>query len=84
MRVMRKRYKVVLLAAIVAAVIVPAGFALSLSPSTDRPVAAAAPATIILSPRSEPAPEPIVPDAAKLLLVGTGLFGLAAVVRKAI
>lgn len=36
------------------------------------------------SPSGEPAtPMPTVPDAAKLLLVGTSLFGLAAFVRKA-
>src|SRR6185436_3179728 len=35
---MRKRYRVLLLATIVAAVIVPVGFALSLEPAKPRPV----------------------------------------------
>ena len=38
MGTMRKRYRVLLLAAIVAAVIVPVGFALSLEPAKPRPV----------------------------------------------
>jgi hypothetical protein len=72
---MRKRYRVLILAALVAAFVVPVGFALSLeSPmpthSTDSMVS-----SVVLFPN--------VPDSAKLLTVGTLLIGLAACVRKA-
>jgi ABC-type anion transport system duplicated permease subunit len=90
---MRKRYRVLLLAAIVAAVVVPVGFALSLesAPSAvhvpTATVVAAAPSAVAMptlvhaeSPTDLPRP---VPDGAKLLVVGTMLFGLAAVVRRA-
>ena len=94
---MRKRYRVVLLAAVVAALIVPVGFALSLESSAStavapRPVVTTASApvasAIVITPAGvnaddTPFTHP-VPDAAKLLLVGTTLFGLAAAVRKAI
>jgi hypothetical protein len=85
---MRKRVRVVVLAAIVAAVVVPVGFALSLD---SRPsLAGAAPSSVVASSGAAPlvvdsAPSFLsdVPDAAKLLVVGTMLFGLAAAVRKA-
>jgi len=95
---MRKRYRVVLLAAIVAALIVPVGFALSLESSASTAVAPHAVVTtastapvassLVLAPSGvnaddTPFTHPL-PDAAKLLLVGTTLFGLAAAVRKAI
>jgi hypothetical protein len=75
---MRKRYRVLLFAALVAALVVPVGFALSIdsTPMTSRfthPVVAA-PAIL---------PSWSMPDAAKLFFVGTVLFGLAAAVRKA-
>lgn len=88
---MRKRYRVLLLAAIVAAVVVPVGFALSLetqpaSLHVHAPVivatasTAAAPALV----RTEPGLADVsVPDGAKLFVVGTMLFGLAAAVRRA-
>ena len=70
---MRKRYRVLILAALVAALVVPVGFALSLeTPVPTRSVDAAAPTVII----------PELPDAAKLVVVGTVLIGLAAFVRK--
>jgi hypothetical protein len=74
---MRKRYRVLLLAALVAALVVPVGFALSLESSVSHAQTAAAPmvATTLLPP---------VPDGAKLLMVGTLLIGLAAFVRKAV
>ena len=79
---MRKRYRVLLLAVLVAALVVPVGFALSVD---STPVA-----TVVhtgLLPSAVPAPAlpwtMPVPDAAKLLGVGTLLFGLAAAVRKA-
>jgi hypothetical protein len=73
---MRKRYRVLILALLVAALVVPVGFALSLESTVSHAQTAAAPlfATTLLSP---------VPDGAKLLVVGTILIGLAAFVRKA-
>ena len=102
---MRKRTRVLLLAAVVAAFVVPVSFAWSIdsgqvqSPVGHLPAAAvaastaasvtssvviAAPAaTHVAGPRSGASPLH-VPDSAKLLLVGTVLFGLAAFVRRAI
>lgn len=77
---MRKRYRVLLLAALVAALGVPVGFALSLD---STPVA-----TQFISTAMFPGPIPApsvpwtMPDSAKLFGVGTLLFGLAAAVRK--
>ena len=75
MRRIRKRYRVTLLAAIVAALSVPVGYALS---SDSAPLHARSE-----SAAHQPVQVPAVPDAAKLLIVGTSLFGLAAAVRKA-
>lgn len=72
---MRKRYRVLVFAALVAALVVPVGFALSL----EAPMPAhAADAVVSATPLQS------MPDSAKLLLVGTTLFGLAAFVRKAV
>ena len=103
MRGMRKRYRVSLLAVLVAAFVVPVGFALSLessAPSIRRqPVSvgsvgavaattsAAVTSSVLVTGASVDATSAAVhpvPDAAKLLIVGTTLFGLAAAVRKAI
>jgi hypothetical protein len=84
---------VVVLAAIVAALVVPVGFALSLSSSSSRAsvaVRAAVPAesvatTLPVLIASDPAERPLfddVPDSAKLFLVGTMLVGIAIAVRK--
>jgi len=102
---MRKRYRVLFLAALVAALVVPVGYALSVETTTPAgpqaryaavvpaaatvvPAAAAiAVATPIAIRTGAPASTPLsyeVPDAAKLLGIGTVLFGLAAAVRKAI
>jgi hypothetical protein len=101
---MRKRTRVLLLAAIVAAFVVPVSFAWSVDSGTVQSPVAHLPAAAVASTAASvtssvviaaPAathlarPEPRagrrhVPDAAKLLLVGTVLFGLAAFVRKAI
>jgi len=100
---MRKRFRVLLFAALVAALVVPVGFAWSIDATPARTAhvnshstvaRASANATltssvVIAAPVAERATRdalnfPPVPDAAKLLLVGTTLFGLAAVVRKAI
>jgi hypothetical protein len=74
---MRKRYRVLILAALVAALVVPVGFALSLESPTPRVRTSSATvvdAAALLGP---------VPDSAKLMIIGTMLFGLAAFVRRA-
>lgn len=103
---MRKRYRVLLIAAIVAALVVPVGYALSLeSQPSPRPtvightnLSTAPAAAVVASPvivhtratstiASGAAPLSSgreVPGAGKLFLVGTILFGLSALVRKAI
>lgn len=90
---MRRRYRVLLLAALVAAVVVPVGFALSPGDSIGRrdaggagtrPGAFVATSEVLADGASEIASHVLpVPDGAKLFFVGTVLFGLAAVVRKA-
>jgi hypothetical protein len=102
MRGLRKRYRILLLAALVAAFVVRMGFALSLettsvattmtarhAPAASvRSTASAAVASSVLvssaTPTATALVHPGVPDGAKLLLVGTILFGLAAAVRKAV
>jgi len=77
---MRKRYRVVMLAALVAALGVPVGFALSLD---STPVATQLIHTSMYSGAiAAPVLPSTMPDAAKLFGVGTLLFGLAAAVRK--
>jgi hypothetical protein len=94
MRFVRKRFRVLLLAAIVAGFVVPVGFALSPEYETvTRPqraglaitsaTAVGMPALLGTSDRPFTSLLRPVPDAAKLLLVGTALIGLAAAVRKA-
>jgi hypothetical protein len=97
MPAIRKRYRILLFAALVAALAVPVGFALSLgaAPSTQpsvRPVARPiASAPVVLHTRNAASPSgrtssswiPQGFDTAGLVIVGTVLFGLAAVVRKA-
>jgi len=93
MRVARKRYRVLILAALVAALIVPVGYALSIDskPRTPRTVYTVIPAaaTAVAAPMTMhhvDAPAALmypVSDSAKLLFIGTILFGLAAAVRKA-
>jgi hypothetical protein len=79
---MRKRYRVVLLASLVAALVVPVGFALSID---TAPVAT----QLIhpgLLPGATPAPASFpstLSESAKLLGVGTLLLGLAGAVKKA-
>jgi len=86
---MRKRYRVLFLAGLVVALVVPVGFALSLeSPSAVAPagVIATASSSLMASAATRPAETSAfrpLSDAAKLLLLGTMLFGLAAFVRKA-
>ncbi|HEV3140776.1 MAG TPA: hypothetical protein VGY57_09685 [Vicinamibacterales bacterium] len=83
-----------LLATIVGALIVPVGYALSPDSSPERSLAPlgarqataaiAVAAPMVTHSSSAPATTdlPTVPDAVKLLLVGTSLFAVAAVVRK--
>ena len=75
---MRKRYRILILAAIAAALAVPVGYAWTTE--TKSTALNARYAAVITTP-AIPNPEA---DAAKLLGIGTLLFGLAAVVRKAI
>lgn len=88
---MRKRVRILILAALVAAVAVPVGFALSLD--TTRRAASSrehlrVPAGDIVLPQSAILASssfyrlPRVPDGAKLLMVGAVLFGLAAAMRR--
>jgi hypothetical protein len=87
----RKRFRVLLLAAVVAAFVVPVGFALSIESESVTPTYHAAAgitgaAPIWLGNADGPVRALLhpVPDAVKLILVGTTLFGLAAAVRKSI
>jgi len=91
---MRKRYRILTLAALVAALAVPVGYALSpeSAPVTSRgsygttrlveAAAVVAPVTLRSADRSPARIAYPVPDAAKLLGAGTILFGLAAALRK--
>jgi hypothetical protein len=97
MLVMRKRFRVLMLAALVAALVVPVGFALSLESapgwrSTRRATFASDVSTFVAASVVVPVTNATdvthsfphsFPDAAKLLIVGSVLIGLAAVVRKA-
>jgi hypothetical protein len=70
---MRKRYRVLILATLVAALVVPLGFALSL----ESPMPHQTSVGLMAS-----APNFQISDSVGLFLVGTMLVGLAAVVRK--
>jgi hypothetical protein len=93
---MRKLFRVLILAAIVAAVVVRVGFALSLQSESFRTpsvppgagitasTSASAPG-LLAGSRYTPVPQlPTVPDGATLLGLGTLLLGLAAAVRRAV
>jgi hypothetical protein len=71
---MRKRHRVLIFAMLVAAFVVPFGFARSLE--TRSPVS-----TSYTGVASETVLAPL-PDGLRLTLVGTALFGLASAVRK--
>jgi hypothetical protein len=93
---MRRRYRVLILAAIVAAVVVRVGFALSLqSGSFQTP--GVSQSAVIMNSTSASAPlllgsnrytpvqqSPLLPDGATLLGLGTLLLALAAAVRRAV
>jgi len=94
---MRKRYRVLIFAALVAALVVPVGYALSIDskPKTTHTrydVVPAANVHVVAAPvmmtrGADSTAEKILSplsDAAKLLCIGTVLLGLAAAVRKAI
>jgi hypothetical protein len=84
---MRKRYRIILLAALVAALVVPVGFALSLESTDSSPAAHPSYATVatqtVATVPAAPTFSYSIPDEAKLFLVGTILFGLASAVRRA-
>jgi hypothetical protein len=93
MRIVRKRFRVLMLAAIVAGFVVPVGFALSPEyemvtrkqsavPGMTSATAVGVPILLGNTDRAFAALLHPVPDAAKLLLVGTALIGLAGAVRK--
>jgi hypothetical protein len=86
-----------MLAAVVAAAAVPLGFALSLNPHPEEAVVAPVPMSRVvvsaIAPMNSAVPLPSpprqtpprdIPDAAKLLSMGTLLIGLAEVVRRAV
>jgi hypothetical protein len=92
---MRKRYRVLLFAALVAALIVPVGYALSVDSSlrgTNQehfaviPTASSVVAAPVMMPRAVDGSSPSIlspfSDAVKLAGIGTVLFGLAAALRK--
>jgi len=98
-REMRKRYRVLVFAALVAALVVPVGYALSIDskPKTTHARYEVIPATaanVVAAPVMMPHAPTVadtsdsqmgpMSDAAKLLCVGTVLFGLAAALRKAV
>ncbi len=89
---MRKRVRILLFAAIVAAVVVPVGFALSLEShgadaadmqrldATPRMPASHGPIVTTLGAAVIAWPQ--VPDGAKLFVIGSVLIGLAAAMRR--
>jgi len=94
---MRKRYRVLILSTLAAALAVPLGFALSLEsttapavvvapPSADVGIVAASTAkphlALVQTPSRTHMNMPAIPDGAKLLFVGSALFGLAGVMRR--
>ncbi len=89
---MRKKLRVLTLAALVAAVVVPVGFALSVDPSAETlattrnlgPVAqvVTSRAPFLASTTAAVSELPKVPEGAKLLMIGGVLFGVAAAMRR--
>jgi len=92
---MRKRYRVLILAAVVAAVMVPFAFALSLEPAPMKFITPApavesrvGPVMLDITHRSTMFQSSLpvktqVPDSAGLLLLGAVLIGAAIAVRRA-
>lgn len=92
----RKRFRVLFLSVVIAAVVVPVGFALSLSSGSVTPqildhapagaaassVALNVPALVTIDNLQPRGFADELPDAAKLFAVGTLMFGLATLVRK--
>jgi hypothetical protein len=89
---MSKRYRVLLLASVAAALAVPVGFALSLE-SDSAPMGAFIPVVAFTSPTPPvlvstqivaPSPSlPLLPEGAQLAVAGGILLGIATVVRRA-
>ena len=89
---MRKRYRVLVLAATVAVLVVPVGLALSIESATVQRASSAAimAATAVSASIDTSRDSPTlgwwrqVPDGASLFGLGTALIGLAAAVRKTV
>ena len=89
---MRKRIRILLFAALVAAIIVPVGFALSLESGERAAVSATHDVVpvaqlrthypIVATTTAAVTALPEVPEGAKLLAIGTALFGLAGAMRR--
>ena len=96
MRGLRKRYRVLIFSALAAALIVPVGYALSIDAKSNTarteytaviPAAANTVVSPVLITHDDVSPFSVmypVSDSAKLLCIGTILFGLAAAVRRVI
>jgi hypothetical protein len=91
---MRKRFRVVILAAIVVAIVVPLALALTIEPTHQAPMPPPVTSTVVAMTTTtgttgllrQTAPEAYagLPDGAKLFLMGTVLFALAAGVKRAV
>lgn len=86
---MRKRLRILLLACLVAAIVVPVGFALSLEsakraagPDGTRHVAHVVSRPFAMEASAPPVALTGIPEWARLVGVGSVLFGLAAVMRR--
>jgi hypothetical protein len=79
---MRKRYRVLFIAALVAALVVPVGFALSIDSTPLATQLVVVHPGMLPGAVAAPTLPWTMPGSAKLLVVGTLLFGLAAAVRK--
>ena len=87
---MRKRIRILVLAALVAAVVVPVGFALSVDARRTTDVQATGPLTdvsvtlpLVTTTTAAVTSLPDIPDPAKLFAVGAMLCGIAAAMRRA-
>jgi len=89
---MRKRIRILLFSALVAAIVVPVGFALSLE-SGERAAVSDTPGVfpvaqvrthspIVATTTAAVTALPEVPEGAKFLAIGTALFGLAGAMRR--
>ncbi|MFN7914845.1 MAG: hypothetical protein U0Q55_05860 [Vicinamibacterales bacterium] len=86
---MRKRLRILLLACLAAAIVVPVGFALSLesakrasAPDRTQPMARVVSRPVAMAESASTVALTGVPEWARLVGVGSVLFGLAAVMRR--